>query len=53
MRPMRMLLGLVSLALLSPGLAWAGQGAPTSFAEARAEAAAQDKLLLVDFFTEW
>ena len=53
MRPARIVLGLVSAALLLPGMAWAGHGPPANFEQAKAEADAHGKLLLVDFYTDW
>jgi len=48
----RMRLGFVPVVLLLPALVWAGQASPTTFEEAKTEAGAHDKLLLLDFFTD-
>ena len=53
MRPARIVLGLVAAALLLPGVVWAGDGSPATFEQAKAEADAHGKLLLIDFFTDW
>jgi len=53
MRSARIVLGLVSAAFLLPGVVWGGHGAPGTFEEAKAEADAHGKLLLLDFFADW
>ncbi len=45
-------LGLAMAVLLLPALSWAGTEDPTTIEQAKAEAKAHDKLLLLDFFTE-
>ena len=52
MQSRRTRLGLAMALLALPALGWAGQDAPTTFEQAKAEAKAHDKLLLLDFFTE-